>query len=475
VRFKANLRGFDMAPPMTASISLPDYNGKIIPRRVEYRHNETTGKLDVEVEFRAETTGTLSVTGILPQGAGTGGSIIMPPLPPPPLPPAPPSPPPVEPELNFFLKGLYLQTTGNRILDCGNLLDGVNQVWADVTPDGNPGLNTWQSQVDWISGSLYICDTDKKMYYRCLPSQVYGGGLSFPNKMQEWLNAEDYSVGGSPSENWIQGLGINPATGEAVVFVGNPVLAAYDSGFGVWSGSMDGLSSVGIASLIGDMVNIGNPIVTIGNGKIVVTYFVSAFMGGKLKISEDGGQTFRDPSPSAPFVDWEDQTWHVRPSPIGDLLYYGAKVGASHIGKSTNLGDGATSMPGFKATLAYMAAIEPLGLKIISVTNGKSIISLDGGATWDEEASADFSTGEKIGFVWAGYDDNGNDLWLSLCKSGDQFYAPGSKDTIYASVDDGQTYVEVGQGLKQALIQGGMGVDSTGNPIEKPVRMWAIL
>lgn len=473
VRFKANLRGFDMAPPMTASISLPDYAGKIIPRRVEYRHNETTGKLDVEVEFRAETTGTLSVTGTLPQGAGTGGSIIMPPLPPPPLPPAPPSPPPAEPELNFFLKGLYLQTTGNRILACGNLLDGVNQVWADVTPDGNPGLNTWQSQVDWISGSFYICSSDKKKYYRCTPAQVYGGGLSFPFKVQEWFVASDYDAGGgSPSENLVQGLGINPATGEAVIFVANLALEAYESGFATYIGSIDNLSYAGLGYLIGNMVDRGNPVTTIGNGKIIVTYHVNSFHGGKFKISTDG-TTFRDPSPSIPYVDWFDWEWHVRPNPIENLLYYGAKSGISHIGKSTNLGDGATSMPGFKANYSYQAAIEPLGQKIASTINGRRIISLDGGATWDEEAVADNYTGEKIGFVWAGYDDDDNDLWLTLCRSDP--YLSGSKDTIYASVDDCQTYAEVGQALKQALIQGGMGVDSTGNPIEKPVRMWAIL
>lgn len=405
-----------------------------------------------------------------------------PPVPPDPpsLPPAPPAPPSLPPppelpknEINYRLKGVYIATTMNRVLACGNIMDGVDQVWADITPDDTPSFNIWQAQVDWLTGSLFLGTGSS--YYRALPTFGTDEKFTF-NKMTRWIDAIEYNLGGNPSENQIYGLGVNPATGEAIVFVTNPVLTGYEWQFDVYSGTVDGLVLVGRTQMLGNMVSAnGNPITTIGNGVVVVTYLVNSFHGGKLRISKNGGSSFlpHNHAGSIPYTEWFDQTWHMRPDPLGNVLFYSQMGGMSALTKSENLGDSASRLGGPNSSEAYGIAINPTATKIAAVINGRQSISIDGGSTFTEEGTANGPTGRKRGFVWSGYDEEDNDLWLSLCFSDP--YLSGSKDTIYASNDDLQTYSEIGSQLKDALIQGGGGVDSQGNPLEKPLRMWVLL
>jgi len=187
VRLKANLRGFDMAPPMTASISLPDYAGKIIPKRVEYRHNETTGKLDVEVEFKAETTGTLSITGELSQPEAPTGGIIMPP--PPTVPPLPP-PPSVTVNIGkiyiLIHNGLYVLDSLTPPYTWRSLVDSWSFSGSDVVAAGLDKLRVdrvsdFVAVRDPLGNNIYASQAGEQMYlkWRGPDYIVDGSGATF--------------------------------------------------------------------------------------------------------------------------------------------------------------------------------------------------------------------------------------------------------------------------------------------------------
>ncbi len=426
VRFKANLRGFDMAPPMTASISLPGYTGKIIPKRIEYRHSATTGKLDVDVEFKAETTGTLSVTGILPVGTGIGGSIIMPPYPPLPPPPQPP----INQTPEYRLKILYALTSEHRVFACTGLFN-TPRIWVDITPDESVEFVPEHFITDWVTGAVYA--HDGKDIYRGVPQDF--GGILVPGKLTKWIYGTSLSVGGNPANNVIHSLTINEMTTEMVVMVSNTGTA--DERF-FFVGSIENIVNKGS---FGAYSIWSVPMITIGNGRIIVGWMQST-IGSTFRVSDDGGSTWitKNTTTFSGIASHPARSWHIRPNPIGNDVFHFASKGAIAVAFSSDLCENSAQIDDESVALDMQPAsicADPEMTVILGTQRlapWRVLRSLNGGITWGTTEVVD---GDKKQVVWAGRTDDAENIFVAFESSND------TSDIVF-SVDNFATETSVG-------------------------------
>lgn len=437
-----------------------DVSGSYFADTISWEYDHKDSYLFPNVTWKAITQNDL-----------VGDTIEVPPAPttppisnPSPTPPELPLPLP-EPEINFSIRICYVLTNYDRVLACGNILDGKDQVWVDITPSDDVSYSIPQAftGVDWLGGSLYMLSDDHKTIYRCYATPV-GESFIFTN-MSKWLVHTDFPYGGANPDNNTLSLGINQMTGEMCVVSSNTGMGNTQ---GIWVGTVDGLTYIGEHVMTLNTKSI----ITIGNGVILISHMRST-TNSQFEKSTDGGANWevRD-NTTLWYGDFRSLSWHFRPNPLGNHVIHGSVIDFSAAGYSENLCETSDEIG---ANGINAIASELNAQKIVTVFNEKRKISLDAGQTWDEEVTADPSTGRKLQYVWAGYDDNGNDLWLLLTYSGNQISYPGSNDTIYASTDDCQTYLDIAPNLKQALIDGGQGVDIFGNSVEKPTRMWVVI
>jgi hypothetical protein len=141
-------------------------------------------------------------------------------------------------------------------------------------------------------------------------------------------------------------------------------------------------------------------------------------------------------------------------------------LGTLAFGRSDDLGDTGVNPNTDSSAAPTYPDFEPTAIKSLGIVNRTLRRTLDGGETWQEVVLASPPTVlERV--IWAGYDVDGNDLWIMATAYWNQIMNPGSKNTVYVSVDDGDAWEEFGQSLQDILDD---------NPeSEQIVWMWTVL
>lgn len=370
------------------------YSGRVLPREVVIEHNPETGIETMRLVCEPETFPTPAVTSY-PPGSDTPFPPFPPIAPPPPLPPPDLPLPVIVPALRVVY-ALVQHLWGTTIYASTNALDPAAE-WIDIGVDlAGDTLSIYGFEVDWLTGAVYVrgmtdVNYESDVIYRSVPYQNLDGSLT-PTPLVPWRRPSDFG------RRTINGFGINPLTGEAVVVASDEQY--FNSGArAVFVGNVrSGDFSLG-GSFTDDLW--WHAVASIGNGRIVVG-FGGISTATTLWTSDNGGSSWTNRTSTTA----ANRINHIRPNPTGSLLYHWHN---STLAISSDLGSSSNKVSSSVLWGSSMDAIaaDPTGTVILAAKAGapqELFRSVDGGLNF-----TDLAIGvPTYGVAWAGQIDTGH-------------------------------------------------------------------